>query len=101
MAAEGQSDKMASDLEVGIKQKCATEFLQEEKMAPSDIRWHLLNIYGDQTVNVSKMKQWMARFNNDAIIADVKQWVTSTVADYSWEFALSVLLCFLYLLSFP
>jgi len=29
------------------------------------------------------MKQWMARFNNDAIIADVKQWVTSTVADYS------------------
>ena len=37
MAAEGQSDNMASDVEVHVKQNGATEFLHEEKMALSDI----------------------------------------------------------------
>ena len=32
-AAEGQSDRMASDMEVHMKQKCVTEFLHMEKMA--------------------------------------------------------------------
>jgi hypothetical protein len=31
MAAEGQSDKMASDMEVRMKQRCVTEFLHAEK----------------------------------------------------------------------
>ena len=39
MAAEGQSDKMASDMEVHMKQRCVTEFLHVEKMAPIDIHW--------------------------------------------------------------
>ena len=47
MAAEGQSDKMVSDLEVWMKQRSDTEFLRVEKMAPADIHWHLLNICGD------------------------------------------------------
>ena len=33
MAAEAQSDKMASDMEVLMKQGCVTEFLHVEKMA--------------------------------------------------------------------
>jgi len=37
MAAEEQSDKMASDMEECTNQRCATEFLFEEKMAPTDI----------------------------------------------------------------
>ena len=44
---------MAPNMEVSMKQRCVTEFLQEEKMAPSDIRSSLLNVYGDQTVDVS------------------------------------------------
>jgi len=48
MAAEGQSDKRVSDMEMHMKQRCVIEFLPEEKMAPTDIHWHLLNIYGDQ-----------------------------------------------------
>jgi len=28
MAAEGQSDKMASDMEVSMKKRCVTEFLR-------------------------------------------------------------------------
>ena len=55
MAAEGQSDTMASDMEVCMKQRCVTEFLHAEKMAPTDIHLCLLNIYGDQRVDVSTM----------------------------------------------
>jgi hypothetical protein len=32
MAAEGQSDKMASDMEVHMKQSCVTEFLHADKL---------------------------------------------------------------------
>ena len=31
MAAEGQSDKMASDMEMQMKQRCGVEFLRAEK----------------------------------------------------------------------
>jgi hypothetical protein len=54
MTAEGQSDKMASDMELRMKQMCVNEFLCVEKIAPSDIHWCLLNVKGDQTVDVSK-----------------------------------------------
>ena len=47
MAAEGQSDKMASDMEARMKQRCGFEFLHTEKQtnkqtnnkktAPTDI----------------------------------------------------------------
>jgi len=55
MAAEGQSDKIASDMEVHMKQRRVTVFLHMKKMASSDIHWCLLNTYGDQTVDVSTM----------------------------------------------
>ena len=54
--AEEWSDKMASYMEVCIKQRCVTEFLCVEKMAPTDIHQHLLNVYGDLTVDVSTVK---------------------------------------------
>ena len=34
-AAEGQSDKVASDMEVCMKQRFITEFLHAEKIAPT------------------------------------------------------------------
>jgi hypothetical protein len=37
MTAEGQSDKMASDMEVHMKQRHVIEFLYVEKIAPNDI----------------------------------------------------------------
>ena len=57
MAAEGQCDKMASDMEVCLKQRGGTEFLHVEKMAPTDIHRWLLHIYGDETVDVSTVRQ--------------------------------------------
>ena len=47
MAAEGQSDTMASDMEVQMKQRCVTEILCVEKMTPTDIHQHLLNVDGN------------------------------------------------------
>ena len=41
------------DMEVHVKQRCATEFLHGEKMAPSDIHICLLNVYGKQTMDNS------------------------------------------------
>ena len=37
MAAAGQSGKMASFVEMRIKERCVTEYLQTEKIAPTDI----------------------------------------------------------------
>ena len=45
MAAARQSDTMVSDMEVHRKQKRVTEFFHTEKMAPTGIHQHLLNIY--------------------------------------------------------
>ena len=37
IAAEGQSDKMASDMKVHVKQRCIFELHLMDKMAPTDI----------------------------------------------------------------
>jgi len=50
MAAEGQSDKMESDMKVWMKQTWVTEFLHTELMAPTDICLCLLNVFRDQTL---------------------------------------------------
>ena len=44
MTAEAQSDKMASDMAVFMKQSCVIEFLHAEKISPSDIHRRLLNV---------------------------------------------------------
>ena len=64
MAAEGQSDRMVSDMEVWMKQWGETEFLHAEKMAPTDPDQCLLNIYGDWTVDVSTARWWVVRFSS-------------------------------------
>jgi hypothetical protein len=50
MVAEEQSGKMVSAMEVCTKQSCVIESLQ--RIAPVDIQLQLLNVYGDQTVDV-------------------------------------------------
>ena len=70
MTAEGQSDKMASGMEVRMKQRCVTEFLHAEKIAPNDFHRRLLNVYADQTVDVSTVRRWVARFSSG--YSDVK-----------------------------
>jgi len=76
MAAEGQSDRTVADREVHMEQRCITEFLHGEKMAPTDIYRCLLNVYGDQTVDESRVRgKWCV-----SAVAAVTV-VTSTCAD--------------------
>jgi len=56
MAAEEQSDRMVSDMEVQMEQRCVIELLHAEKMAPDDTHQCSLNVHGDQTVDVSSMR---------------------------------------------
>ena len=56
MAAEGQSDKMVSDMKVLMKQRGGTEFLHVEMMTPTDIHQFLLNVYGEQTVDKNTVR---------------------------------------------
>jgi len=64
MAVERQCDTIACDMEVCMEQRCVIQFLQAEKMAPIDIHQHLLNIYGDQTMDVSTVRWWVVYFSS-------------------------------------
>jgi len=73
MGAEGQSDRMVSDMEVPMKHRCGIEFLHSEKVASTDIHQHLLNVYKDQTVNVSAVRQWVVHLSSSSSHADFSQ----------------------------
>ena len=65
MAAEGQCDTTASDMEVHIDQRYGIEFLHVDKSAPIDIHGHPLNNDGDPAVDVSTARRWVVRFSSD------------------------------------
>lgn len=56
IAAEGRSDKMASNMKVCMKQKCINEFLQGKKIAHTGIHQCLLTTDVDWTVDVSMVR---------------------------------------------
>ena len=56
MAVEGHSDIRASDMEVSMNQKDLTELHHEEEIAATDIHQYWMNIYRDQTVDVSTVR---------------------------------------------
>jgi len=64
MAAEGQSDPMAADMEVRMKKRCVTEFYHAERTAPTDIHQPLLDVSGDNPVDVSTVRWWLVRFSS-------------------------------------
>ena len=55
---------MASDMEVRLKQRCVIEFVHAEKMEPADIHRCLLNVYRDQRVDMSTVRQWVVHFSS-------------------------------------
>jgi len=65
MAAERQCDRTACDMEVWMKPSDeVTEFLHAKETVPTDIHWHLLNIYGDKIVDVSTVRRWLVCFSS-------------------------------------
>jgi hypothetical protein len=57
-----QSDKMAPNVKVCTKQRYITEFLCVEEIALVDIHRCLLNVDGDQTVDVGTGRWWVVCF---------------------------------------
>jgi hypothetical protein len=64
ISAEEQSGKLTHTMEMRTKLRCVTEFLNAAKITPVEIQRRLLNVYGDQTVDVSTVRRWMMRFSN-------------------------------------
>lgn len=60
--AEEQSDTMASDMEVHMKQRDVIKFLDSERTVR--IHWLLLNTYGHQTMDVSIVRRRVTCFGN-------------------------------------
>jgi hypothetical protein len=67
--------KMASDKKVSTKQRRVMEYLRAEKI---DFHQRLLNVYGDQTVDVCTVRRWMARFGSGK--NDVRDTACTTVS---------------------
>jgi len=65
MAADGQSGRVVTDMEVHMKQRCVTEFLYTKHLSHIDIHWHSVNIYGDQTVDDNTVRRrWALCFHS-------------------------------------
>ena len=54
----------------------------QEKVAPIDINQCLLDVYKDQTLDINTVRYGQHLPSNSAIIAAMKQWVTSAGADF-------------------
>jgi len=63
IAADGKSD-----MEVHMKMKAGIEFppwrKKKKTKALTDIHWHLLNVFEDQTVDMSTVRCWVVHFNS-------------------------------------
>ena len=80
MAAEGQSDRVASDMEVHIKQKCDIEFLYVKNIATSNIHLHLPSVDGDRGCECN-VRWWVVHFssgNSDSGSPSLVQILTNT-----------------------
>jgi len=82
VAAKGQSDVVC----VCVKQKCGTEFLHTHTHTHThkcaDIHQCLLNVYGDQIVDVSTVRRWVVI---SAVVTVM--WKTSCVPDGRADFS--------------
>lgn len=54
-----------------MKQRCVIEFLHAENVKAVDIHRRLVNVYGDEAVDVSTVRRWVSRFrSNDCTVED-------------------------------
>jgi len=62
-----------------------TEFLCAEKIALIDILWCLLNISGDQTMDVSTVRQWVVCFSNGGCNSGHLHWCSLQALIHYWK----------------
>ena len=73
------------DIEEHMKQRCVIEFIHVEKMALADIHQCFLNSYGNQTVDVSIVRQWVVGFSTGNIMKDKPHSGRSHTAVSPWN----------------
>ena len=66
-------------MEACMKHRCGTEFLHVEKMAPTDIYWHLLDIFGGKTW---MWVHWCGWWCISAV--STAMWKTSHILGWAW-----------------
>jgi len=85
MAAEEHSDTLLPDTEVHLKQRHVIEFLHAEIIALIEIHWHLLNIYGDQTVDLSTVRWWVLHFSSGDGVSESPPRVHIVMSTACWQ----------------
>ena len=64
MAAEKQSENTVYEMEILMMERCGIQFLQVEEIMSIGIHHHMLNVYGDQTVDMSTVKWLLVHFSS-------------------------------------
>ena len=82
MAAEEQSDKMAADVEVCMKQRCVNEFLHKEK---NGTHWHPSVLAGHLWRPVSGYYHSEASINSDVKDESCSGWPCTAVTSQNEE----------------
>ena len=77
MAAEGQTDRMVSDMEVCMERRCVTELFHVEKMAPVDLQLMIAERLWRPNSGCEYNAGWLMCFSSD----NCGSCVTSTGAD--------------------
>jgi len=98
MTTERQSDKVASHMEVCMKQRHVNGIpMYGKKMAPMEVHQCLLNVHGDQTVDMSAVRQSVVHFssgNSDVKDKACSRWPCTSDADiYKCDMQALVHLC--------
>ena len=57
-----------------FKQRAIIEFLTWEKVSPIEIHRRMQAVYGDQRVNVSRVRRWVRRFKDEELGASRSEW---------------------------
>jgi len=70
MAANGQFNKMSSDMEAHTKQRLGITCLHAENTTPTEIHQCLLNAYKDQTEDVSTVRLCVPFSNGNSNMRD-------------------------------
>ena len=58
---------MEESSDVRFKQLAVIEFLTAEKVPPIEIHRRMQAIYGDQCVDVSRVRRWVRRFKDEEL----------------------------------
>jgi hypothetical protein len=55
---------MADVVDANTKQRMVTELLTVEGSSPIEIHRHMRSVYGEDAIDIGKVRSWLQRFNS-------------------------------------